>query len=225
MLKKSNFFAICLLFVCCQVSVKTIAHANSDESEVRGGIAVCRLSGGKERVSKTFTVRDNFAELSDVEETLGVEFEGDISSKQGERSLISSVEVDDVTTDDFKINKLLTSNASDAELIIKIDEGDQQVAIVALNQNTNGSLITSPVKLKLTKIRNDKATGIAEVTYPRTVTLSLNSPSLQALEELLDGDGEGQLELKDAVENGSVTLKCSFRNVPVDVTETNDADN
>ncbi len=216
MLKKLISIIICLFFLSSQFSIKVIAHNKSSEPRLKNNIAVCRLIGGNERVLRTFRVTNNFAELDGLDGTLDVELQGEASSGRGSRSLFSSVEVGGVTADSFKPNKLLKNNATEANLIIEVDEGEQRVAIVALNRDENNDILVSPVQLKLTKIKDDIVNGITVVTFPRSITLPLDSPNLTTLKNILENGQDSELNIDDGTENGEITLKCNFQNLPVE---------
>lgn len=218
MLKKSTLIIICLLFFSSQFSIKATAHNESSEPKTKNNIAVCRLIGGNERVLRTFRVTNNSAEINNSEEVLDVNISGDVSSSRGERSIFSSVEVGNVTGDSFRPNKLLKNNSTQANLIIEVNEGDQQIAIVALNRDENDNDLISPVKLKLTSIKKDIVNGTTEVIYPRTITLPLDSPNLVILKNIIVNGQDGELNIDDGTENGEAVLKCQFQGLPYEET-------
>jgi len=205
---KFNVLVFCLLIV---LSLSfCMAYAQENEEVEKGGLAVCKVVGGNEKVIGNFKIRENFVILNNFDRELEVDLEGALVTKAGERSLESTVEVQDVEASDFKIGRILKTTSSQTELLVKLEEGEKEIAIVSLNQDENQNTLISNIKLLLTKI-SDKVSGVTQVTFPRTVTIPLDSPDLTAIENA----GEGTtFALQDAVENGAVTLKCTFRNIP-----------
>jgi len=197
-----------LSFVISFSILSALAHEETDL--VTGGIANCKLIGGNEKVGGTFKIRENSVSLDNIDRHLEVTLEGDNETSSGERSLSSEVDIVNVDSMTFRIGKVLETNASEAELIVEIDEGDKSIAVVALNQDENRNPLISSVKLLLTKIKGGKLSGATTVNYPRTVTLPLDSPEFAAIES----EESTEIELQDATENGAVTLKCRFRNLP-----------
>lgn len=200
------------LVVLSPLTICSVLSQTDDVDVETGGLAICKIVGGQERISGNFKVNENFVILNNFERELEVGLEGESESPSGERSLESEVEVSDVDSDTFEINKILKTNASEAELTVELEEGDKGIAIVSLNQDENRNPVVSPVKLLLTKIAKDKVSGITQVTFPRTVIIPLDSPVFAAIENAEEGT---EVDLQDAaIENGSVVLKCRFKNIP-----------
>lgn len=185
-----------------------VAHEETDL--LTGGFASCKLIGGNEKVGGSFKVRENSIILDNTDEHLEVTLEGDSETSAGERSLDVEVEVSDVNSMTFRTGKVLETNASEAELIVEIDEGDKSIAVIALNQDENRNPLISQVRLLLTKISGSKISGVTTVNYPRTVILPLDSPEFAAIES----EESTEVDLQNATQNGAVTLKCRFRNLP-----------
>lgn len=211
---------LCLIVLSIVSSFQVLLAQESDEENVTtGGIAICKIIGGNKKVRGNFKVTRNFIIVDDLVRELDVELEGIVTSKKGERSLTTDVEVSNVDSNTLKVNKLLKTIASETNLIARLEESDKEFAIVALNQDEDGKPLTSKVKLFLTSIRGNKASGITTVNYPRTVTLSLDSPNLIALEEAMENEGGSEVELQDAIPNGGVILRCKFKDIPFTLIE------
>lgn len=180
------------------------AKAHEETDLVTGGVANCKLIGGNEKVEGTFKVKENSVILDNTDRHLEVTLEGDT----GERNLESEVEVSNVDSMTFRTGRVLETNASEAELVVGLD--DKNIVILALSQDENRNLLTSTIKLLLTKIKGGKISGVTTVNYPRTVTLPFDSAELAVIEN----EGATELVLENATENGPVTLKCRFRNLP-----------
>ena len=216
MLKNMFPLFLCLTFLSAASSFQVLLAQEGDEENIAtGGIAVCKIIGGNEKVVGSFKVTRNSVLLNNIERELKVELEGNTTSNKGERSLNAEVEVSNVDSNTFKINKLLKTTESETDLIAQLEENDKEFAIVALNQDENRNPLTSEVKLILTSIKGNKVSGITTVNYPRTVTLPLDSPSLVALEEAMENDTGAEIDLQDATPNGRVILKCKFRDIPL----------
>lgn len=193
------------------ISFSILCTRAQEEIDVAtGGIASCKLIGGNKKVDGTFKVTENSVSLDNADKLLEVSLEGDVETNIGERSLSSEVEVVNVDSMTFRIGRVLQTNASAAELVARIEEGDKSFAIVALNQDENKNTLISTVRLLLTKIKGGKVSGVTTVNYPRTITLSPDSPEFAAIE----GEEGTEVELQNVTENGPVTLKCRFRNLP-----------
>ena len=220
MLKNIFPLFVCLIFLSVTSSFQVLLAQGDDEENIAtGGIAICKIIGGNEKVTGSFKVTRNSVLLNNIERQLEVELEGDVTSNKEERSLTSGVEVSNVDSNTFKVNKVLKTTASEADLIASLENNDKEFAIVALNQDDNRNSLTSEVKLVLTNIKGNKVSGITTVNYPRTVTLPLDSPSLVALEEAMNNDTGAEIDLKDATPNGRVILKCKFRDIPLTLIE------
>ena len=209
MRKKLTVILPALIFLFNLSSIQSLAI---EDNEVKGGLAICKLIGGKEKVDGVFKVRDNFVKLDNLDRELEVSLEGEINSSSGERSLESEVEISDVDASTFKVGKLLKTQKSKTELFIKIGEEEKEVVIISLDQDEGRNLLTSQVKLRLTAIREQTVSGITEVSFPRTVVLPLNSPTIELIENAEEGT---EIDLTDATENGSVVLKCRFMRLPL----------
>ena len=220
MLKNIFPLFVCLTFLSTASSFQVLLAQEGDEENIAtGGIAVCKIIGGNEKVTGSFKVTRNSVLLDDFERKLEVELEGNVTSNKGERSLTSEIEVSNVDSNTFKVNKLLKTTASETNLITRLEENDKEFAIIALSQDENRNSLTSEVKLILTSIKKNKVSGITTVNYPRTVTLPLDSPSFVALEEAIKNDTGAEIDLQDANPNGSVILKCKFRDIPLTLIE------
>ena len=220
MLKNTFPLFLCLTFLSAASSFQVLLAQEGDEENIAtGGIAVCKITGGNEKVTGSFKITRNSVLLNNLERKLKVELEGNVASNKGERSLTTGVEVSNVDSNTFKVNKLLKTTASETDLISQLEENDKEFAIVALSQDENRNLLTSEVKLILTSMKGNKVSGITTVNYPRTVTLPLDSPSLAALEEAMKNDTGVEVDLQDATPNGRVILKCKFRDIPLTLIE------
>ena len=217
MLKK--IFSIFLVFVFCYFPVHQALAQDDDENIEKGGLAICKLIGGKEKVTGNFRIKENSILLDNNKRELEVDLEGDITSAKGERSLTSEVEVSNVDSSTFKVGKVLKTTASNTELVVKVEEGDKEFAIIALAQSASGSPLVSSAKLLLTSIKNKKIGGVTTVNYPRTVMLPIDSPEFIALENAMENDKATEIDLSNATENGSVVLTCRFRDLPFTLIE------
>ena len=216
MLKNVFFLFVCLTFLSTVSSFQVLLAQESDEGNTAtGGIAVCKIIGGNEKVTSSFKVTKNSVLLNNLERKLEVELEGNVTSNKGERSLTSEIEVSNVDSNTFKVNKLLKTTTSETDLIAWLEGNDKEFAIVALSQDENRNSLTSEVKLILTSIKKNKVSGITTVNYPRTVTLPLDSPSFVALEEAIKNDTGAEIDLQEATPNERVILKCKFRDIPL----------
>ena len=216
MLKNIFPLFLCLIFLSAASFFQVLLAQEGDEKNVAtGGIAICKIIGGNEKVTGSFKVTRNSVLLNNFERKLKVELEGNVTSNKDERSLTTGVEVSNVDSNTFKVNKLLKTTASETSLITQLEENDKEFAIVALSQDENRNPLTSGVKLILTSIKGNKVSGITIVNYPRTVTLPLDSPSLIALEEAMKNNTGAEIDLQNATPNGRVILKCKFRDIPL----------
>lgn len=204
-------FKLILSLLSVVISFSILCAVAHEETElVTGGVASCKLIGGNEKVSGNFKVRENSIILDDTDRHLEVALEGDSETSAGERSLEAEVEVIDVDSEDFEINKLLQTNANEANLLVTVDENNRKIAIISLSQDEDRNPLISSVKLLLTKIKSKTVSGVTTVNYPRTVTLPFSSAELA----IIENEGNTELALEDATENGPVILKCRFRNLP-----------
>ena len=216
MLKNIFPLFLCLIFLSVASFFQVLLAQEGDEENIAtGGIAVCKILGGNEKVTGSFKVTRNSVLLNNFERKLKVALEGNVTSNKDERSLTTEVEVSNVSSNTFKVNQLLKTTASGTDLIAWLEENNKKFAIVALSQDENRNPLTSEVKLILTSIKENKVSGITTVNYPRTVTLPLDSQSFVALEEAMKNDTGAEIDLQDATPNGRVILKCKFRDIPL----------
>lgn len=179
------------------------------KAQFDSGLAKCKIRGGTETLPRISKLDDNLVEIDEAAGTAEYEFAGSAENQGAEFDIEIDVGLSGINFDGFKFNKFFKTKTSDYSLIIEKFEDDREVAIISLNQDENMSFLETQAVTKISSIKNGLVSGIGKITYPRTVVISLDEF------DLLD-EGETDIELTDAVENGPVKVICKFKNVPLE---------
>ncbi|MBI1859239.1 MAG: hypothetical protein HYR97_09035, partial [Candidatus Melainabacteria bacterium] len=105
---------------------------------------------------------------------------------------------------------------SDSNLIkLWVSNNGEQLGIVALNTDIDGSKLEPEVMVKTKRVKEREGgvftSGVTKITFPRTVILPIDE--FEEFTQTYKANGT-ELSFEDSKENGSIKITCRFKNIP-----------
>ena len=187
-------FFINFLFL---VNYSQVAFA---EIEVSGdNVAICRISGGSEKVNKRIKSTENTILINSSKGTAIFAFETSSKLDGEDISLTISAQVTETNLDTLNSSKIVKSVNDKSQFILIKSKGDEDIQIQNLTKDKDGTQINSQILIQFTNYNSVKnlASGNLKIRFPETIATH--------------GDEE------TGNSNGKMVVTCKFSNVPVSV--------